>query len=109
MNLKFNKDGWTDWIQHDHKGCPVVGWYVKVETDKPFAVAPKNFKVINERCAEGVVMGNNTSWNGGNVRKEGDLIVRVVRYKVRKPLGASKLEEMLKDMPKVVDKELEST
>ena len=109
MNLKFNKDGWTNWINHDHKGCPVVGWYVRIETDKPFVVAPKSFKVINDRCCEGVVMKNGSSWNGGNVRENGYFIVHVARYKVRKPLGASKLEEMLKDLPKVFDKELEST
>jgi len=106
MDLKFNEDGWTDWIQHDHKGCPVVGWYVRIETDEPFVIAPKSFKVINDKCCEGVVLINSGSWNGGSIRKS---VVRVVRYKVRKPLVASKLEEILITLPKVVDKELEST
>ena len=109
MNLKFNEDGWTDWIQHDHKGCPVVGWYVKIETVKPFVILPNNYRKINDRHCEGVVLKDGTSWNGGAVRKGHKFFVRVARYKVRKPLGASELEEMLKDLLKVVDKEIEST
>jgi hypothetical protein len=86
MKLKFNKGGWTDWIQHDHKGCPVVGWYVKAEVTPKIVLSP----------SEGIAVDNGY-WSDG---KNG---YKVVRYKVRKPLGASKLEEMLKDLPKVVD------
>lgn len=91
MKLKFNRDGWTDWMVPLSPKCPVgVGWYVKVECED----------LTQKEVYEGMVTPsniNNPQWK------------YLKRYKVRKPLGASKLEEMLKDLPKVVDKELEST
>jgi hypothetical protein len=92
MNLKFNEDGWTDWIQHDHKGCPVVGWYVKCEVTPKRRLDP----------SEGIAVDNDY-WKGG-VRG-----YKISHYKVRKPLGASKFEEILITLPKVVDRELELT
>ena len=87
MNLKFNEDGWTDWMILLTYQCPVdVGWYLKLECSI-------NGYIIS---SEGLVTPENINsyyWK------------YVCRYKVRKPLGASKFEEMLK----VVDRELEST
>lgn len=106
MKLKFNRDGWTDWIQHDHKGCPVVGWYILGETNRPISRFPKYYVYSCDNMRfEGVCRQKPSSknWTGNSG-------TFVVRYKVRKPLGASKLEEILKDLPKEPkSKQLEST
>ena len=105
MKLQFNRDGWTDWIQHDHKGCPVVGYYVKCKTNYDPETISGDYKKVGYKLVEGVCRNpSEGSWSGHPV------MVRVDKYKVRKPLGASKLEEMLKDLPKEPkSKQLENT
>lgn len=91
MKLKFNKDGWTDWMVPLTSKCPVdAGWYILAQIEGYGLFGLYEGLVSFENI-------NNPAW------------LYLKRYKVRKPLGASKLEEMLRDLPKVVDKELEST
>jgi hypothetical protein len=81
----FNEDGWTDWQQHDGKGCPCVGWWVNVEHCDGWTG--------EDLAADGF------SWDWTNYPK----YLRVIRYRVRKPKGAEMLEQLVQDVPEPVD------
>lgn len=95
MKLQFNRDGWTDWIQHDHKGCPVVGYYVRLETECLVESFPAHYRKVGPKVLEGVPRKlSGKSWCGGN--KD---YTKVVRYKVRKPKGLQSLQDILEKIP----------
>ena len=78
---KFNPNGWTDWITHDGKGCPCVGWYGRVEDDKM-------------QSQEGVCgLYGDQSWDWSNAPR----LSRIIRYRIRKPKGAEMLERICQD------------
>lgn len=84
----FNEDGWTDWQQHDGKGCPCVGWYCQDVHD---------YRTHTE-TDEGIALGGK-SWFWGS----GPQYTRILRYRVRKPKGAEMLEQLVQDVPEPVD------
>ncbi|WP_333846930.1 hypothetical protein [Phaeobacter italicus] len=85
----FNEDGWTDWIDHDGKGCPCVGWWAEVEDNLG--------EIVQGLAGAGV---NSWLWyfDGKTYHCFHDPIIR---YRVRKPKGAEMLEQLVQhtDMP----------
>lgn len=98
MNWKFNKDGWTDWIEHDGKGCPCVGWWVDTRANRPGRCV--NTGVVTD-AKEYLAVGKLRSWS----RSNHPYFVMVVKYRIRKPKGAEMLERiaMDTDMPILED------
>jgi hypothetical protein len=84
----FNEDGWTDWIDHDGKGCPCVGWMVQAIHDGFFDTW------IGIAGSEG---GESWDWTYS------DSYAPLIRYRVRKPKGAEMLEQLVQDVPEPVD------
>lgn len=86
---------WGPWIEHDGKGCPCVGSYVRVETKgKIGGFAAGLFgRIINDRTAEYIPNNKNAgSWTW----KHGD--AHVVRYRIRKPKGLTILTDILREV-----------
>jgi len=77
MTWKFNKDGWTNWIEHDGNGCPCVGWWVMCE-------------FVGNDVLEGVAT-NSHCWSCSH---DDVLYNPIIRYRIRKPKGADILERI---------------
>ena len=93
MNWKFNKDGWTDWIEHDGKGCPCVGWYVQTITFDGVLTE----LIAGSWCFRDGVdpHGEESAWvYGVEVHPS-----CVRKYRVRRPLGMSLLQQITQDKP----------
>lgn len=84
--FKFNSDGWTNWITHDGSDCPCVGYYIQVEYDD----VPKG---RNSKHREGVCYRSGSSW-----RWEPSYL-KILYYRVRKPLGMKQVEGLLENLP----------
>lgn len=104
-NWKFNKDGWTDWITHDGKGCPLPdGTYVSVKRANgvyaEFAVgmhsvayeAPSWYREAKKKAGR-------STWIWISSKPQ---YVDVAEYRVRKPKGLTMLEELLEKLPETV-------
>jgi hypothetical protein len=90
----FNEDGWTDWQQHDGKGCPCVGWWVEFEAGEPDLGQVKMSGTLTP--ARGT-----RGWVNSDYRNRNTYVV--IRYRVRKPKGAEMLERLAQDVPEPVD------
>lgn len=85
---------WGPWVEHDGKGCPVVGCYVGCEVDRDIIVAMCDAKVTGPRSFEAIVRsdkGRSWWWSSG--------FVRILRYRVRKPKGIKVLEGLIQNLP----------
>lgn len=85
---------WGPWIQHEGKGCPVVGIYVCVE----IASGLKIEGVPSPRCAN-PPKGWASAWIWSTVPEQNDGF-RVVRYRVRRPAALRRLIEIAEDPSK---------
>ena len=83
----FNEDGWTDWIDHDGKGCPCVGWMVEVETNE-YSTNGNSMQGI-----AGVDIVHSWHWD----RHRTHCASPIHRYRVRKPKGAEMLEQLVQN------------
>ena len=78
------RDEWGAWILHDGKGCPVrPGTIVEVVSEDGFGFTRRYVA-----CASG---GEYSSWNW----KHYPTLMRVLRYRVKKPDGMKILEASL--------------
>ena len=97
MTYKFNADGWTNWIAHDGKGCPCVGWYCQDEHYGEFN--DPQIKIL-----EGITFGGGPSggsWDWSNYPK----YTKIIRYRIRKPKGAELLTQLAADTDMPVKEE----
>ena len=85
---------WGPWIEHDWKGCPVVGIYVRAEINSGFQVEG----VPSPRCAD-PEPGYASAWIWSTL-DEGDKGYRVVRYRIRRPLALRRLIDLAADPEK---------
>lgn len=98
----FNEDGWTDWQQHDGKGCPCVGWWAEWMWDN--GMKREGFPMSQYVNSETGVRVDPTffpvpnTWDFSTHPKH-----RTVRYRVRKPKGAEMLERLVQDVHEPVD------
>ena len=85
---------WGPWIEHDGRGCPCVGHYIRVQ-------------LRNGEIYEGVA-GQMARANGHDPNGFGsawvwhplnDRSLEVVRYRIRKPRGMKTLEDILENLP----------
>ena len=77
---------WTDWIEHDGKGCPCVGKFAHVVTDdgrEHFCIATMDGR----------------SWNALYLKSH----AQIIRYRIRKPRALQELIELAENLPEEVD------
>jgi hypothetical protein len=80
---------WSDWIEHDGRGCPCVGMWVQAVMD-------------SGKLREGIAGGEGgRSWTWELADKA--FIARLIRYRIRKPRGLTMLEEIAKGVREPVD------
>jgi len=79
---------WTEWFEHDGKGCPCVGMYVRARFDEGWP-----------RELEGVCTGNPVPWNWDLPRQPGKHWGKVVLYRIRRPRALLQLIEMVENLP----------
>lgn len=91
----MSEQEWSEWFEHDGKGCPVKGQYVRVRF-KEYGVNENGVWAIE---CEGIATGNPEAWawdhNSGEFNK-------VLRYRIRKPKGFTILEQIVQDVPEKV-------
>lgn len=96
----MSDEGWGPWIEHDGEGLPpgLAGRRICAV----FEGAPGDFSE-----AEGVAGSCQAySWDWRwwhRPAPDGFLVARIVRYRVRKPRGVKILEELIVDLPQVVE------
>ena len=90
----MGNEEWGPWIEHDGKGCPVVGQYIQCETDRDIHKMPDHVRLLKSRLVEYIPRKTDSaSWIG----KAG--FAQVLRYRVRKPKGLTMLEQLLQNLP----------
>jgi hypothetical protein len=90
-------DEWGPWIEHDGKGCPVLGMYCETRWESLFVVQSWE-GVVTDRWAPAFVWANHLQET-----PRGKLWGRVIRYRVRKPRALLDLIEMVERMPERVN------
>jgi hypothetical protein len=93
------REEWGPWVEHDGKGCPVSGMYVEAEW--------QGFVGAGLQIWRGVVTPYwepPFDWrNHLQLDENGDLIGRVLRYRVRIPPALIAIRQMVEDLPERVD------
>ena len=88
---------WGPWIEHDGKGCPVKGSFVRVVysngSQREF-VAWSNIRIPGKPDTD----PETSAWAWVTPRPS-----KIIRYRIRKPRGLVILESLLADLPKKVD------
>ena len=85
---------WGPWIEHDGRGCPVVGMWVHRVYDM-VAVDVSDGVLKNEKIGRVKDAGSRSwSWTRG--------YARVIRYRIRKPRGLAILENLIENLPQPV-------
>lgn len=89
---------WGPWIEHDGKGCPCEGMWVRAE----YADGE-----VSEHIAMGYLWPGEgqvvNCWDWGECAICDCLDWRVIRYRIRKPRGMVILEALLTNLPETVD------
>jgi len=85
---------WGPWIEHDGKGCPVVGIYVRAEINNGIQVEG----VASPRCAD-PPPGYASAWIWSTLPAD-EKWARVVRYRIRRPLALRRLIDLAADPQK---------
>lgn len=87
-------DDWGPWIEHDGKGCPCVGMYVRMRGEG----WPGQFF----ECEGWVRHGRGESWNWSfwlSRDFDGVYIGRIVAYQIRKPRSLQQLIDLVENLP----------
>ena len=81
---------WTDWFDHDGKGCPCKGLWVQ-------AVFDRGFPLISEGIALGSWPRFPDQWDWAVCDAVGK--ARIIRYRIRRPRALLQLIEMVENLP----------
>ena len=89
-------DEWGPWIEHDGKGCPCVGQYVRVDLRNGVT----REVIAGEECRRaGVsVNGERSSWVW-MARTAYQRGYEVIRYRIRRPRGLTILQDLIENPP----------
>lgn len=82
---------WGPWLIHDGGDCPCVGYYVRVE----------GLDARGGYQADDMIASNVPSWNWKNYglrNTSGQLISKIIRYRIRKPKGLTILQSILREV-----------
>lgn len=88
MATTWHREGgedWGPWVVHDGRGCPLpAGTIVEVVCEDRFGFALRRILTVHG--------GDYSSWNWAHYPK----LMRVIRYREKKPKGLQLLETRLK-------------
>jgi len=87
---------WGPWVEHDGKGCPCVGLWVKAVLE---GVPGRFFEAEGEAADEGCWRWVN--WH--SVAPDALRTSRLIRYRIRKPKGMAVLEGILAGLRDGID------
>lgn len=90
---------WSDWIEHDGKGCPCKGEYAQFYYKD--LLQPQNPRRPDKIC-EGIAYGD-LSEKSGWLWENAPRVLVIIRYRIRKPRGLTILENLIADLPVKVD------
>ena len=82
---------WSDWIEHDGKGCPVKGHVVQAEAILNRFGQRKIHGPFRARGGE--------SWTWDLTKLGAHKYQEIIRYRVRRPLVTEWLSEVTSDLP----------
>lgn len=86
-------DEWGPWIEHDGKGCPCLGKYIRFEADTKISHFTHGHGIIiSEKCGEYIPRVSGESWTWGTG------FANIIRYRIRKPKGLTILESILREV-----------
>ncbi len=107
--MTYGEDGWTNWIEHDGKGCPREGIVVWIEVGSfqehdPTLCGdwPSPWLAVSATEAIGRAE-DGPGWRGGGFDEYGDGWFPIIRYRIRKPRGLTILEEVAAGIREPVD------
>lgn len=86
-------DAWGPMVEHDGKGCPVVGQYVRAWCADGYV----SEALVGPTAARPRV-GHHSLWIWRTVPRL-DWPLRIVRYRVRRPRGMEVIEKLLAQLP----------
>ena len=88
------KDEWGAWIEHDGKGCPVKGQFVRCVLEGPIGTFKETVGIA------GSSGGWSWDWRYFMTVPPGCSVfaMRVVRYQVRKPRSLALLREIAREV-----------
>jgi hypothetical protein len=88
------QDEWTDWFQHDGKGCPCVGKMVRTE---------RRDGKVRETIAGAACMAAGIDPNGiGSAwvwTQDDRTYSEVIRFRIRKPRALIDMIQLIADLP----------
>lgn len=82
------QEEWTEWFQHDGKGCPCVGKMVQVEVH-----GSRTGRIWFEEGRAGSNGGHSWNWTNKSI------CILIIRYRIRRPKGMAILHQILADLP----------
>ena len=77
------QEEWTEWFQHDGKGCPCVGKMVNVE-------------YANHQFITAIAMGRPEAWDYSVDPRR---FIKIIRFRIRKPRALLDLIQLIADLP----------
>ncbi|MCZ0962853.1 hypothetical protein [Paracoccus benzoatiresistens] len=86
------REEWGPWVEHDGKGCPCIGMYVRMESKGCSC----------RHLAEGIAR-EEPEWGKGldaQCKRCGvETVVAIGRYQIRKPRGLTILQDLIENPP----------
>ena len=90
--MSGEKEEFGPWIEHDGKGCPCVGQFVR---------SVERGGRMDDHIAGGVGDGLSRQWDwGSGIPKS----MQIIRYRIRKPKGLTILTDILREVERDGDK-----
>ena len=90
-------DEWGEWIEHDGKGCPAVGFYTQIAS-KGGVIATG---IPSPQC-DRPNPGCWSAWVWSSIPDDWTHFA-VIRYRTRKPRGMAILQQLVADPPPLVE------
>ena len=91
-------DEFGPWVQHDGKGCPVKGQFVR-SVDAAGIEMEHLAGMLVEK--EGIIPVD--SWDWDQCNRYDVWHWRILRYRIRRPKGLTILENLIADIPQPVE------
>lgn len=85
---------WGPWIEHDGKGCPVVGMYVRI-----FAAGGVEVEGVPSAKCAAPLPGEVSAWIWSTLSSD-EKWLRVIRYRIRRPSALRRLIDLAADPEK---------
>ncbi len=103
---------WGPWIEHDGKGCPCRGHYVRGVhadgTQKEWIAGTNVWSGHTTLDAKPTGRPEVCRWSWAIPGNRTDPRYHIIRYRIRKPRGLTILEELIADLPAPVGPKIDA-